>query len=136
MQTPSPARDNDRAPLGELVSDLGEYGFRLLRDEFELAKAESRDSIADVGEALAWISVGAALLTGALLLLLTAAVIALGHVLPYWASALIVGAAVSVLAVIVLLIGRDKLRPGDLKPDKTLNAVQRDADMVMSEATH
>lgn len=136
MQTSPPGQDSARASLGELVGELGQHGFQLLRDEFELAKAESRETVADVGEALAWISVGAALLTGALLLLLAAAVIALGNVLPYWASALIVGLGVSALAAVVLLIGRNKLRVNDLKPDKALTAVQHDAELVMGEATH
>lgn len=122
-------------PVSELLSRLGEDGYRLLCDEFALATAEVQDSVADVGEALAVISVGAALLTGALLAFLAAAVLGLGMVLPYWASALIIGGAVLVVAVIVLLIGRSKLQLRKLAPERIQTTARRDAEMVMNQVS-
>lgn len=133
MDSTSHTPTAEHQSLSELIGELGQHGYELLSGELELAKAEASESIVNIGVALALISIGAAVLSGALLLLLSAAVLALGTLLPYWASALIVGAIALVVATIVLLIGRSKLRIRQLIPEHSVTAVKRDTEMVKQQ---
>ena len=73
---------------------------------------------------------GALLGSSALLILLLAAVAGLSEVMPAWAASLIVGGAVAVVAVILLLAGRSRLKAKTLVPDRTLASVSDDVRMA------
>jgi hypothetical protein len=104
--------DDSRATAGtiELTHQLGEQLSRLVREEIALAKAEM---FASGRQAV----LGGGLLSGAALAghtawlaMAAAAVAGIAVVLPVWAAALIVGGALAVIAGILALLGRGRLR--------------------------
>jgi hypothetical protein len=101
-----PAAD---ASVGELMTQLSSQTSRLVRDEIRLAQKEFQESAKRAG-------IGAGVFTGAGLLaflgfasFVAAAVAALSLVLPVWAAALIVGAALLVAAGIAALISKREI---------------------------
>ena len=91
----------------------------IVRAEVRLAKAELGEELSRAGSGGLLIGVGAvAAIFSALFLLLTC-VYALGLVMPYWAAALIVAAAVGIAAAVTLGLG--------LKRFKTIHAAPETA---------
>jgi uncharacterized membrane protein YqjE len=66
--------------------------------------------------------------------LITAAVLALAAVLPAWAAALLVGAVLVTVAVVLFLMGRDRKRSvGSLAPTGTIEAAREDVAWIRRE---
>ncbi|WP_079317580.1 phage holin family protein [Microbispora sp. GKU 823] len=94
---------------GELVRRLSEDVSRLIRDELRLARLEMTRKGKRAG-------MGAGLLGAAGLIafygggaLVATAILALALVLPAWASALIIGAALLALAGLIALVGKEQV---------------------------
>ena len=97
-------------PTGELVKDVTELVPRLVRQEFDLAKAELSEKGKRAGA-------GAGLLGGSgvvgwfgVATLVAAAVLGLAEAMPAWAAALIVAAVLLVVAGVMALLGRSQVR--------------------------
>jgi hypothetical protein len=103
----------------------------LFRNEVQLARTEFSEKMGRAAAGLGFVVGGAVLLIPALVILLEAAVAALVHggVPPYWA-ALIVGGVVLAIGVAILAIGTSRLRPANLTPTKTIEQLQRDAEIA------
>jgi membrane protein len=116
---------------GELVAQMSAQVSRLVRDELRLAQAELRQKGKRAG-------IGAGLTgTAGVLALLglggleAAAIAALAMVLPVWACALIIGAALLLLAGVLGLVGSKQLKRGVPPiPEQAIASVQRDAQAV------
>lgn len=122
------------ASLGELMSQLSAQVSRLVRDEMRLAQKELQESAKHVG-------LGAGLLSAAGLLaffgvasLIAAAIAAVALVLPVWAAALIVGAAVLSVAGIVALLSRKQAREVTPAAPQTIASVKKDVQQVKVSA--
>jgi Putative Actinobacterial Holin-X, holin superfamily III len=104
--------DVRRLSLPELTVHLTEQVKRLLQAEVALARAEmfARGRQAVLGGGL----FGAAALAGlsGWLALVAAAVAGIAEALPVWASALIVGAALTAVAAALALAGRSRVKQG------------------------
>lgn len=103
---------SERLGLIGLFRQLPTQISRLIRDELRAAQAELTEKLKAAG-------MGAGLLVGALVIALfafgvfiAAAVLGLSVVLQPWASALIVGALLVIVAVVLALLGRNKLKKG------------------------
>lgn len=103
---------SERLGLIGLFRQLPTQISRLIRDELRAAQAELTEKLKAAG-------MGVGLLVGALVIALfafgvfiAAAVLGLSVVLQPWASALIVGALLVIVAVILALLGRNKLKKG------------------------
>jgi xanthine/uracil permease len=70
---------------------------------------------------------GGLLAYAGLITLLIAAAIALGSIMPYWLSSLIVGVAVIVIGAIFISVGRNSLQNMDMAPQKTIETLREDA---------
>ncbi|MDQ2584243.1 phage holin family protein [Saccharothrix yanglingensis] len=127
----------DREPsTAELVSRLSEQVSRLARDEIRLAAVEMREKGKRVGTGaglfggagvLAWFGLGA-VIAGLILLLAT--------VLPAWAAAFIVAAAVLLVAGVLALVGRKQIEKGTPPvPEEAIASVKQDIATV-SERAH
>jgi hypothetical protein len=105
--------------IPEIVKDVLTNIQDIVRAEVRLAKAELGEELsrARTGGLLIGVGAVAAILSGQFLLL--ACVYALGRVMPNWAAALIVAAAVGVAAVVTLGLG--------LKRFKTIQAAPKTA---------
>lgn len=112
---------------GQLAARLSEQVSRLVRAELRLAQAEVSTKGKRLGVGAA--AFGAAALLGlyALAGLLAAGVLALGLVLPYWLSALIVSGAALLLAGLLALAGKASVGRGTPPvPRQAMDSVKLD----------
>ena len=116
--------------LSRLLSD----GAALLQNEVRLAKAELRETTAMLKAGMAAIAIGAAVLLAGVLALITAVILALAQVVEPWIAALIVGAALSVIGLVMLQTAKKKLEPHNLALDRTQTSLRRDAQVVARHA--
>jgi hypothetical protein len=120
---------------GELVRRLSEDVSRLIRDELRLARLEMTRKGKRAG-------MGAGLLGAAGLIafygggaLVATAILALALVLPAWASALIIGAALLALAGLVALVGKEQVsRAAPPTPDEAMRSLKADIDVMKESA--
>lgn len=103
---------------------------RLLRQELALAVAEISRSMRVMLGAAASVAVGGAVLFMGLLAMLAAAVLGLATVLHPWLAALLIGATVAVVGIVLVLLGIRSLDPANLKPARTTESLRRDKDVL------
>lgn len=115
------------ASIGELVARISEETSALVRDELRLAQLE----LSRKGK---YAGIGAGLLGGGALFavfgvgtLVAAAVLGLAVVLPGWASALIVGGVLLVVAAVAALMGKKEITEAvPPVPTEALNGLKLD----------
>ncbi|MBR2514263.1 MAG: phage holin family protein [Halomonas sp.] len=128
--------DSDNKPtsqgssVGSLLSTVMQEISSLVRNEAMLAKTEMSEKTHQAMEGIAAIAIAGAVLLGGFLTLLAATVFLLNEVLPPdttpWLSALIVGAVVTLIGIIMLKAGLKKLEARSLMPDRTMHSLQSD----------
>ena len=121
---PVKLREQREASLGDLFKELASDTGILVRKEVELAKTEMAGKAKTVAKDGALIAGGAVLGLYASLTLLAALVLALGTVMPLWASALIVGVVLAAAAGVLALIGVKKLKKVDPAPRETIRTLK------------
>lgn len=121
---------SDQESATGLLSRLVDDAMALARNELALAKSELRSALQDMKMGLASLAVAALVVLAGLLTLVAAAVIALAHVVPWWLSALIIGAALALVGVLMLQTARHKLANPGAKLDQAQESLQRDATVV------
>jgi hypothetical protein len=128
------ARDYESTPslLRRLVTDVS----TLFAQELSLLKAETIESIGDLKAAMVGIAMGGAVAFMGVFFLLLAAVYGLSNVVDPWLAALIVGAVVTLIGVIMLATGSRKLDPGAVAPRRTAESLRKDTQMVKGVAQH
>jgi hypothetical protein len=92
------------AVLGSILGNLQE----LIRSELRLARTEVSEQMAAFSNGLVWVGVSVVCAGFALGFVLWAAFFGLLRVLPDWAAALVMAAALSILTAMTLLIYRAK----------------------------
>jgi hypothetical protein len=102
----------------------------LLRQELALATAEVSRSMRLMLTGAASLAVGGAVLFTGLLAMLAAAVLGLATVLQPWLAALVIGAAVAVIGIVLVLAGVRSIDPSTLKPSRTAESLRRDKDVI------
>jgi len=116
--------------VGELIGNISNDLSQLFRQEVELAKAEVKEEATKAGKAAGML--GAAGYAGHLtvLLLSFALVFALSNVIdPGWA-ALIVGVIWGIVAAVLFVNGRKKLKTVDPVPHRTVGTLKEDAQWL------
>ncbi|PXY27330.1 phage holin family protein [Prauserella muralis] len=117
--------------VAQLVNDFSEQTSRLVKDEMKLAVAEMQSKgkrlgagagLAGAAAVIAWFGGGA---------LVAAAVLALALVLPGWASALVIGGALLLVAGVLGLAGKRQVSQATPPmPREATESVRRDVDTV------
>lgn len=127
-------RHDDRS-LGELIGDLGNQITTLVRKEIELARAEVTDRASAAGRDAALVGLGGALAYAGVLALIAAVILGLveAGVAP-WVSALLVGIIVAAVGGALVARGRSGLATTDLKPKRTIETLQDDAEWLKEKA--
>lgn len=135
--SPGPSGDANgaHAPVGELVQQASQQLTELVRSEMRLAQAEMKEKTKRYGKSGGLF--GGASLVGLLMLqaLVATVIAALALVLPVWAAALVVTAALGVIAAILALGGKkqaDKAAP--LTPQSTIENVKADVAEIKGSA--
>lgn len=122
--------DMPRESFGELISQLANDSAALVRDEIDLAKQEMREKIASFRSAIVLIAVGAFVGLFAVLALLAAAIVGLGHLVGMATAALIIGIVLAVLASVPVFMGLGRLRRTSLKPEQTIETLEEDKEWL------
>lgn len=136
----TPVADGTRQPLApqteptltELVSGIANDAQRLMKQQYQMFRAELREDIRRTKSAVIYLGFGAALaaLGGLFLLVALPLLVAWGLNLPQWAGWAIVGGVLLVVGVIGLLVGRQIFVKNNPLPDKTLNALEENLSWI------
>jgi uncharacterized membrane protein YqjE len=116
----------EKASLGELFSRLTADLSKLVRDEVELAKVEINRTVESARTA--GISFGAAGFLGlmAFVMLSFAAAWGLSELVPEGVAFLIVGGTYGLVALVLALIGRQRLKTVKPVPEQTVETLKED----------
>lgn len=129
VNTGPTTHDSEKSVTG-LIKELANDVVALLTKEAALAKSEVSHSMHEAkAGALSMISGGSVLYAGFLFLLLSA-VVGLANVVEFWLSALIVGGVVALIGFIMLQSGKKKMEPSSLKPQHTIDSLEKDRNAV------
>lgn len=115
--------------ISHLVSDVG----KLVRQELRLAQAEAFEKVDQAQKGTISIIAGMLLAFAGLVILLQALVLALSNVLQPWLAAVVVAVAVAIIAFVLIKGGQSSLRGRNLMPERTMQSVRDDKDMVMEK---
>lgn len=129
MTTEAGRNTYDRS-IGDVLGDLFHDGSELIRQEIELAKTEMRENLSALMRDGVGIVIGGVVAFVGLFALVAAAILALGLVLPYWASALIVGGLMVIIGMIMVMTNLQAIKKNGLAPTKTMETIKEDARMV------
>ena len=116
-------------PIGELMKQLAQETSTLVRQELQLAKAETAEKGRKAGVGIGLMGgagVAALLALGTLTAFL---VLALDAAMPAWLAALLVGIAWAVVAGVLALLGRERVQEiGAPVPEQTIETVKEDVE--------
>ena len=128
------AVSNFSRSIPDVLTDVVNQFTCLIRKEGQLARAEMSEKLSDVALGLGLLVGGAVLLIPALVILLQAAVagLAAAHIATGWAS-LIVGGVTLLIGVILIAIAISRLKSARPIPTKTIEQLQRDAEVARSQ---
>jgi Flp pilus assembly protein TadB len=124
----------DERSVGELLSDLTRELSTLFRQEVTLAKTEMTQKASKAGKDVAFLAVGGAVAYAGFLAILAGVVLVLGLVLPWWASALIVGVVVAIIGYVLIHKGQTALKQIDLTPQETAETLKEDKQWLKEQA--
>jgi uncharacterized membrane protein YqjE len=121
--------------LGELLKRLSNDTGDLISQEVALAKAELKESAANIGKGATKLVVAWMFGMTGFLAITAFAIIALGGATGghYATWALVVGAVEMVIAVIAANGARKSMRPSEIKPDETIQAIKQDTSWAKRE---
>lgn len=126
--------------VGTLLSTLLNEVTALVRGEAALAKAEMSEKTHQAMVGVGAIATAGAVLFGGFLTLLAALVMLLNGVLPPetrpWLSAVVVGAVVTLIGVVMLKAGLKSLNAQGLMPNRTMNSLRTDKAMAKQHQQH
>ena len=130
------AQLREERSLGDLFSDLARETSTLVRQEVQLAKAELTHSATEAGRGVAMLAAGGLVAYAGLLFVLLAIVYGLIETgMDPWLSALIVGLVVLAIGAVLLLRGRESLKPANLAPTKTVESLKEDKAWAQEQIT-
>ena len=112
--------------LRELMHEVPE----LFTKEVALARAEMRENLEQTRRGATEVSTGGVVLAGGYTVLLLAAVYALSEVMEPWLAALLVGGVAALIGYSMVKAGMRHFSARDLKPDRTIDSVHKDADAI------
>ncbi|SFW49390.1 MULTISPECIES: phage holin family protein [Pseudomonas] len=126
-QRPSAAAmpEGDASVMG-LLKQLTHEVPSLFTKELALAKAEFQASLNTLKAGIVGVAGGAIVLLAGFIILLMAVVYGLSTVMAPWLAALIVGAVVMIIGFVMLQSGKKQFEPSHFKPDRTLDALNKD----------
>ena len=119
--------------IGELFSELTAEAGTLIRQEIALAQTELTQKATKIGKNIGFLAVGGAIAYAALLAIVAAIIIGLGHFIALWLSALLVGIIIGIAAAVLISMALKNLKNADLKPKETIANVKEDAKWLKEQ---
>jgi uncharacterized membrane protein YqjE len=124
-----PPEELRERPIGDLVKQLASQTSTLVRQEIDLAKAEMAEKASTAGKGAGLI--GGAAVTGLLAAgaLTACLILVLSEAMDAWLAALIVAVVMGVVAAVLGLAGRNKVREATPAiPEQTVETVKEDVE--------
>jgi TRAP-type C4-dicarboxylate transport system permease small subunit len=120
----------DTRSVGQLVSDLVDDVRTLVKDQIALAKAEMRSTVKSAAAGAIFIAVAAGLMLLSVVFLLHAGAHGINAAgLPLWASYLIIGGALLLIALIALAVAMRKMKQVNA-PEHSKNALAHNVEAM------
>jgi len=116
-----------------LFADLARDLSSLVRAEVQLVKTELSEKAGQAVGGVVFLVAGGFVAFAGLLVLLACAVLALSLVVAPWLAALIVGAVVVGIGVVLLMMGRNRLKTENLQPNRTMETLRDDQRWARSQ---
>jgi hypothetical protein len=132
----SSRQDQTEATVSELVRRAYDQTTTLIRHEIDFARSEMTGKAKAAAAGAGMLGAGAFVAFFGAASFVAAAILGLARVVPGWASALIIGAALFLVAGLSSLIGRARLRSATPVPRESVRRVRADLDTVTSAARH
>ena len=133
MQNDNELRDR---PLGEVAKNLTSDVSLLVRQEIELAKAEMAQKARTAAPGIGMFGGAGVVALCAAGALTAFAVLVFSIFLPEWAAALIVGAVLAALAVVLVRQGKERVADaGKPIPEQTIETVKEDVEWTKNRAS-
>jgi hypothetical protein len=121
-------------PFGELLKQLSEETTRLVHQELELAKAELTQKGRQAGIGAGLFGAAGAIGFLALAALTTCLILALAAAMPAWLAALLVAVVYGVVAAVLALQGRTRVRQATPPvPEQTIQTVKEDVQWAKTQ---
>ncbi|HEU0285517.1 MAG TPA: phage holin family protein [Nocardioidaceae bacterium] len=119
------------ASLGQLTGDLSQQVSRLVRDEIRLAQVEMKDKGKRFGTGAGLMGAGGVIALFGFGCVVAAAVLALDLVWPTWLAAVVVGAVLLIVAAVVAAKGRSQMRRGaPPMPSEAMKSTKEDIEAL------
>jgi hypothetical protein len=113
-----------------LVKKLAMDVSTLFSQEVALAKAEMTSAVSEVRSGLMSVAAGGGVLYAGILFLLGGVMMLLTEWVSLTAAAFIVGGVVTIIGAILLATGKKRMEADSLAPDRTIDAVKKDAEFA------
>lgn len=130
-----PVVTKEERSLGDLFSELASETSTLVRQEVALAQTELTQKATKVGKNVGFLVVGGAVGYAALLAIIAAVIIGLANFIPAWASALVVGVVVGIVAYLLISSALAALKKTDLTPRETVETLKEDAQWLKNQVS-
>lgn len=111
-------------PIGQLFGDLFRQGSELLQEELTLARLEMSNKTSRLGSGAAMVGAGGLVAYAGFLAVVAALIIIVHAILPWWASALLVGLVLIAAGYFAIRTGLDTIKKQDLTPHRTLETLR------------
>lgn len=118
--------DVEGRSVGELLSEVTGDLSKLMRQEVALAKVELKEEAAKAGKASGLLGGAGAVGYLVLVFLSLALMFALDEVMPMGWAALLTAVILGIVAAILFVVGRNKLKQVNPKPEQTVETLKED----------
>jgi large-conductance mechanosensitive channel len=128
-------QERDERSIGELFAELSQKTTTLVRQEIQLAKVEMSQKASRAGKNVGFLVVGGVVAYTGVLALVTAGIIVLGQLIPYWLSAAIIGFVIAAVGVVLVVKGANTLRQEEPTPRETVETLQEDKEWLKDQTS-
>ena len=128
-----PSRLPEDRSIGELLGDLYQGTAEILRLEIQLAKTELAQKASRVGKNVGFLAAGGILAYTGFLAIIAGIIGVLALLLPFWASALIVGVIVAGIGGALILKGIKTLQQEQPMPQTTMQTIREDQEWLKDQ---
>ena len=131
---PAVAGERGRSAADLLRQLLGDVTV-LFRKELALAASEVSHSVDEAKHGVQTMITGGAVLHAGVLLLLAAVTLWLATIMAAWLAALVLGAIVTVIGIVMVSAGKKRVSTRTLTPERTVASLRKDKQAVERELT-
>ncbi len=126
-------RTADSRSVASLFTEITNGVSKLLRQEIDLARTEMTQKASAAGKDVGMIAGGGFVAYAGFLSVIAAVVLLIGHVIPLWLSALIVGLLVIGGGYLLIRTGLAAMKRTSLAPTSTVRSMQENAQWMREQ---